>query len=437
MATSSPELSRNRFFKQRSRRPFLIIAGLFLLLIAGVALTLFIRFNSMPKGGFSFVASVQTAPVVVQNLPITYKTVGSLEASRQIDMNVETPGVIKALYFSEGDFVRKGAPLMRLDPDKQTADIQENRYGIVEAQASYSSLQADYEARTEEVRVAQAQKDLAQKEYDRYRNLWEKDYVSTQEVDRRQQDLQVAKARYAASVSNKSSALARLNQAKAGIGSAQARSVRAESQFSDTLLRAPFSGQIGQKLVELGDYVVPTEKILTLVQSSPLKITFQVPERYLGYLHAGQTVELKSESFPDRTFSGRVVFISPVVSTENRTILVKAHIDNPENQLRPGQYTDISLLLAEKPDALMVPEESLIPQGESYFVYVAEGGKAYFRPVKVGERIPGRVEILSGLTPSDRVVVGGIQKIQDKMPIKELSGSAATSDKTGGKKDKQ
>ncbi len=412
----------------RSRRPYFIIALSILGLIAVSALVLFFRFKSQPQGDYAFAAPVTTAPVEIRNLPIKYATVGSLAAEKRVDLNVELPGVIRELYFQEGQWVNQGMPLLQLKYDKQSADLEERQYSAAEAEAVLASTNAEYQAQKQSLKQVETQRDLARTEYNRYKALFDKEFVSAEQLDQKQAAMEVAEASFAAAGEQLKSLLARRDQAKAGIAAAKARAASVRTDFTDTILRAPFSGQIGTKFVNEGDYVVPTEKILTLVQSNPLKISVNVPERYLPALRQNGAVEVETESYPGKVFHGRIYFINPVVSPASRSVLVKARVENLENKLQPGQYANVRLILGTSENAMVIPEESVIPQGERYFVYVAEGDKAFYKPVEIGQRLSGWVEIIKGITPKSRVVTGGIQKLRDGSDIKEIEASGPQTD---------
>ncbi len=410
--------------------PVAIIIGIFLVLILSIGLTLYFRIMGHPHHGFNFTPSVTVATVEVKTLPVTYETVGSLEANQQIDIKPETPGLIRQIYFKEGEQVHQGQPLVRLEHDKQSADIEEAQSNISQAKASMESVQDDYQSKLASLQQAKAQENLAQAEYKRYKTLWNKQFISAQDLDEKKTTYQVAKANYTAIAMEKNSALSRLQQAKAAVQSATAHFQHTQYDYADTLIDAPFSGIIGLKQINIGDYVIPTQKLLTLVQSDPLKVTLGVPERYLDQLKMGMPVDIQAENDPNKTVTGHIIFIDPMVSQDTRSVTVKALIQNPQNVLKPGQYANIKVILAYKKDALIVPEESLIPQGEKYYVYVADHGKAMYQPVKTGIRIPGWVEITQGLQAHQEVLTGGIQKVREGSPIKIISSNSATESDT-------
>ncbi len=419
--------------RNKSRRPYLIIAAAFIALVAAIALVLYIRMSSMAGQNYNFTPIVRSSTVKITDLPVTYKTVGTLQAIRSVDLRPETSGIVREIYFAEGQFVRPGQPLVRLEQDRAAAEIAQSASGIAEAQSNVASLRAAYLATAESLRSLEAQRNLARAEFQRYQNLHAREYVSAQELEQRRAQMQVAEANYDTAVRERNSAQARMQQAQAAVNTAQARLRTTQVGLSETVVRAPFAGQIGAKQFELGDYVSPQQALVKLVNAGMLEVSFNVPERYIGQLRGGLPVEVQTESFPGTTFAGQITFVSPVVSTENRSVNVKATINNSGGQLQPGQLADIRLILGSRQNALMVPEESVIPQGEKYYVYTVQEGKAAFRPVEVGERTPGWVEIVSGIKETDRVLIGGIQKVRDGQEVNDEATAKPKVNKAGKK----
>lgn len=403
----------------------------FAVLVVAIVATAWFRMTHSPRPNFAMVASVVTAPVEIRDLPVEYETTGSLEAENQVDLNTETPGTVTRIFFEEGQHVRKGAPLIQLDFAKEASTVTMSSANLAESKAGLSSAQAELATRQEAINVAKAQYQLAQSEYARYQSLFEKSYVSAQDLDEKAATLSVRKAQLLSAQSDEKSAKARLEQAKAAIDSAVAKKINAQSYLGDTTIRAPFDGVIGVKHVDLGDYVIPTEKLVTVVQNSSLKIDFGVPERFGTLLKKGLAVEVMPENLAGKALTGVVVFLNPVVSPDSRVISVKARIENSQGLLQSGQWSTVRLKMGSHPNALVIPEESLVPQGERYLVFVVtekDGHKkAHMVPVTPGIRKDGQVEILEGLQASDRVIIGGLQKVQDQMDVVEAPPESTTS----------
>jgi membrane fusion protein (multidrug efflux system) len=151
-----------------------------------------------------------------------------------------------------------------------------------------------------------------------------------------------------------------------------------------------------------------------------------VPERYLGRLATGQAVQVEVASAPDRTYAGEVTFVSPEVDVSSRAVTMKASVPNPDAELRAGQFANAVLVLEEQPDALIVPEAAIVPRGGENLVFVVRDGTARRREVRLGEREPGRVQILEGIAAGDTVVVAGQQRLADGTPVRTGTASAGS-----------
>ena len=191
----------------------------------------------------------------------------------------------------------------------------------------------------------------------------------------------------------------------------------AQAQLDKTVLRAPFDGVLGLRHVSTGEYVQPGQSIVTLDDTDPIKIDFGLPEVYSGGLWAGQTVQVQVDAAPGRTFSGRVYAIAPTVDPQGRNLMVRAEVPNRDGSLRPGMFAQIRLVLEEKPNALMIPEQALLSRGEERYVYKVVDGAVVEAIVTSGLRQRGLVEITSGLSPGDTVVTAGQMKVRPGSPV--------------------
>jgi membrane fusion protein (multidrug efflux system) len=185
---------------------------------------------------------------------------------------------------------------------------------------------------------------------------------------------------------------------------ARARTASAATRIDDYTIRAPFAGVIGLRDISVGAI-------------DQVDVRFAVPERELGRLRVGAAVEARSTAF-DRPFTGRLRLIDSRVDPANRTVRAEARMANPGRQLRPGMLAEITIA-AEAAQSVVVPPVAVQVQGGEQFVYVSANGKAKRTPVEVGQREPGRLEILRGLKPGDRVIVEGLQQVNDGGPVRE------------------
>jgi membrane fusion protein (multidrug efflux system) len=308
-----------------------------------------------PQGGFpvqAVVARVTEGPIV-ESLFL----VGSLSAMEAINIRSEVDAEITLIGFMEGAQVELDQVLFRLDDIKLQAQVAE----------------------------AQARFDQATHENDRGKVLVEKESISQQQYDQ-------FRFEYAA--------------ARAGLQLARER-------MDEAIIRAPFVGRMDQRIVSLGQFVNKGQLLSALVQTDPLEVEFNVPERYLGQLQTGQIIRIASVAYPDELFEGEVFFISPQFDERNRTISMKAEIDNSDDRLKPGMFANLELIFKAREDAIIVPEQTIMYQGDQASVVVMnEDGKADFREVQVGLRLSGTAEIIDGLSVGEVVVVEGYQKMR-------------------------
>lgn len=286
---------------------------------------------------------------------------GEIEAVQSIALRPEVDGRIVGILFQEGQEVAQGAALFKVD---------------------------DAELKSQVAR-AEADRDLAAQALTRTRQL----------------------------IAQKASSQADLERAEATARSTQAELDLLQLRLERTTVRAPFSGVTGQRKVSLGDYVNSSSELVSLQTVNPERAAFQVPERYAERLRRGQKVTFRVAALPGQEFVGVVDFVDPVVQLPGRTITVKALVPNPKRSLQAGMYLDLRLAAEVRPNAILVPEEAIVPIQGANFVYVVQDGKASRRQVGLGIRVPGTAEIRSGLDAGDTVVVGGQERLQDGIPV--------------------
>ena len=290
---------------------------------------------------------------VLENLSL----VGSLLPDETVDIKSEIDGVVLEINFEEGKPAEKGRLLVQLDDSKLAASVAESESNFK----------------------------LSESTYQRSKQLFEKTLVSQQEYDQ------------AASVYEVNRATLALKK----------RLLR------DTKIYAPFAGIVASRHVSPGQVIGKDTIITTLVGLDPVKVEINVPERFLGRLNVGQTIEMIVAAYPGKTFKGEVYFVTPSIDSLTRTALVKAKIPNPQHELKPGMFANLDLTLQTRDNALVVPEPALIPSGDRVTLFVVNDQmEAEIRTVKIGVRMAGVVEILSGVKPGEKVIVEGIQKVR-------------------------
>ncbi|MGE0351889.1 MAG: efflux RND transporter periplasmic adaptor subunit [Gemmatimonadales bacterium] len=310
-------------------------------------------------GGFSMPVevAVATTDTVVDAIPAT----GQIEAVQSTALKPDVEGRIVEILVREGQEVREGSPLFRIDD--------------AEARAQLARAQADW--------------DLARQALTRTRELLAQNASSTADLERAEATERVARAQV----------------------------TLLQLRVDRSTVRAPFSGIVGQRTVSLGDYVTSSTSLITLQTVNPQRATFVVPERFAERLSIGQRVTFRVAALPGRDFTGIVDFVDPIVQLPARTILIKARVPNPERKLQAGMFIEARLATEVRPNAVLIPEEAVLPIQSATFVWVVTDGKASRRQVGLGVRLPGFVEVRSGVDAGEQVVIGGLERLSEGMPV--------------------
>jgi len=214
---------------------------------------------------------------------------------------------------------------------------------------------------------------------------------------------------------------AQLKQAKAGIAQAEAALAQAKVNLDEATIEAPFSGVVSRKCVDEGAFVGPTTPLFRLVDIHQVEITGGVADRRYPHVHVGKThAEVEVDACPGEKFSGYVARIRPELDRVTRTVAVTIRIANDDGRLKPGMYARIRLVLDERKDVPLVPDEALISFKGETRAYVVNDGKAHVRKVRIGLEEGNLNEVLDGLQPGEKVVVRGHQMLREGTPVEAI-----------------
>jgi len=331
-------------------------------------------------------AQVEATRVTMAQMPQIIMAVGSLRSDESVTLRPEVAGRIIAIRFEEGQRVTKGQTLVQLDAAVNQAEVQQARTNL----------------------------DLAKTKYDRAVDLAGRNFISGQARD----------------------------ESKSAYELAQASLALVEARFARTEIKAPFSGIIGLRVVSIGDYVKEGADLVNLEAIDPIKVDFRVPENFLRDVKVGQTLQVSLDAIPGKTYDGRVIAVNPLLDAAGRSVVVRAQVRNQDVSLRPGMFARIGLLTQTKRDAMIVPEESLVPQGADNYLFRIVEGKANRVKVETGQRRDGKVEIVNGIGKDDEIVTAGQARLRDGTPVKiagapdksPAGGKAGATSKGGGAK---
>jgi membrane fusion protein (multidrug efflux system) len=318
--------------------------------------------NRQTRGGGRPVG-VEVAKPRIATVAVTVEAVGTALANEAVNITPKVSGIIGKISFKEGGRVKKGDVLVELDATELNANLEEQRIALQQAQRLYDRALALFNNRT----------------------------VSRARIDELQASLQGAKARVRAN----------------------------EARLQDYVIRAPFSGRLGLRRVSVGALVNPGMEITTLDDISSVKVDFRVPESVLALAKPGLRIQAESVTYSE-IFDGIVKTLDSRIDPVTQSIELRTEFPNPDGRLKPGMFLTAKLSIDSRDNAVLVPEEALISQGATHFVFLVRDGKASRTRVRIGERLIGEVEILEGVSADDSVVVRGLQKIRDGSTVKPI-----------------
>ena len=368
-------------------RRMLIMLGVVLVVVLALAaykgLSIYqqIQMFSAPQPAISVSAAHAEAQQWQGRLP----AIGTLKAFQGVDLAAEVEGIVREVMFESGQKVTQGQPLIQLDSEVERASLA----------------------------TAEAERSLAQVEFERGRSLVSRQNISKSEFDRLSSTLQ-----------------------KASASVAQFR-----AQLDKKRISAPFAGTIGIRQVDTGDYLSPGATIATLQDLSRLHVDFFLPEQRAPQLQVGQPVRLSVAAYPDEQFEGRIAAINPKVENETRNLQVRATLSNLDEKLLPGMFANLEVLLPDDQPQIVVPETAITYTLYGNSVYVvkekqdddgnlvkdADGNPLLIverRFIETGERRAGRVVILKGLKAGEQVVTSGQLKLDNGAHVAIVADSA-------------
>ena len=339
------------------------------LIIVGIGALIFYRISDNKKSeeknskgpgaktALSVSGIVLKPQVFLDNLSLS----GSIEANEQVDIRSEISGIVESINFQEGTMVTKGQVLFKVN---------------------------DIELRAQLANVKTSQ-GLASENERRAKLLLEKEAISQEEYD----------------------------IASADFKSSKAQTQLIQAQIAKTTVRAPFSGKIGLRAISNGTYVTPTTPIAKLVNTSQLKITFSIPEKYASQMKVGNALSFTTAGSTEK-FDAKIYAIEPEIEVATRTLKVRAIAQNPDGKLYPGTFANVALPLDHIKDALLVPTEAVIPIQNGKKIYISENGKAKEIVIQTGSRTEKEILVLNGLKPGDTVLTSGVMTLKNGSPVK-------------------
>jgi len=351
---------------------------------------------------------VSVATVTARPLTRFVSVTGTLTADDDADVAAETSGRVTATPVERGTRVSEGSELVRLSAAETEAQLHEAEANVAQIAVRLgltpnTTFDPD---RVPDVANARAARDLAAADFDRVRTLFERTLVSRSQFDSSRNQADAASRQYEVA---RNGAVQQYEAWRA----ANARLDLARKAVADGVVRAPFEGVVAERLVSVGDYVTRGTKVAVVLRVSRLRLQLTVPEQYISTVAVGRTVALEVDAYPGRTFTGEVRYISPAVKPDSRALVVEAVVPNGDQQLRPGLFATARLEQAAQTNGLVVPKTAIRMGTGSPRLFVVENGHAEERVATLGASVDGLVEVTSGVTAGEQVVVGDEARLAD------------------------
>lgn len=368
--------------------------------------------------------------------------IGTLESATKVDLRPETQGQIVNVLVQPGDRVDPGTPILTIQPGQTVPQLEGAEAGVNAAQANQRAMvdqlqvaEKNLEVAQTELASAQSSRDLAETNYERTSFLLSQGAIGRYDYDRARTELEIAgnrvdaaQKKVAAAEASVSQAQAVVDQANAGIQQAQAQVSAAAVNVGFKQIVAPIAGTVGEIFFKVGDVVSGGQTLTSIVQNDALDLRLSVPSNRLDQLRQGLTVELIDPVTRDRLGTGAINFISPTVDAAAQVVLVKAQFPNPNGRLRNGQSVEARIVWA-RDTGVLIPTNAVLQVSGKSFAYVAETDDsqgepqqvARMRPVELGEMQEQNYQVIDGLNPGENLVVSGILRLRDGVPIQPES----------------
>ena len=345
------------------KRAFFTILTLSTVIAAGLLLLPRLRSDGNGNSGHALArppvkaaVPVGTAVATTEPFTETVEALGTAKANESVVISPTVEDRVVGIFFEDGDIVRQGQVLVKLDDS-------EAQYLLVEAKAAL-----------------QEQK----KQYARMSRLAKTNATSQSQLDEERSLLEIARAKVA----------------------------NLEARLQDYTIRAPFSGILGTRQISIGAVVDSDSVITTLDDTSVIKLDFTLPEIYLSGLNVGMSVNARSPAYPDLKFEGVVAVLSSRVDPETRTLMIRAQLPNPERLIKPGMLLTVDLV-KEQRQSLVIPEEAVILDKEKKFVLsITPDNTVEKKEIFTGRRRPGKVEVIGGLEAGQKLIIQGLTRVR-------------------------
>ncbi len=307
------------------------------------------------------VIPVEVAEVTIGDISAYFSGTATIEAEEETDVVAKVGGVVKKIFAEEGDYIKEGQALAKLDDEKLLVQVEQ-------AKATLKKLENIYQ-RNEE--------------------LFKKSLISAEEFQRTKYEYEHQKAAYDL--------------------------VQLDLNYSS--IRSPISGVVAQRKIKVGNMVLPNQATFQVTSLDPLLAVLHVPERQMGKLRVDQPAKMSIDAIKDVEFIGKIKRVSPVVDPATGTVKVTIEMHDPSRQLKPGMFARLNIIYDVRKNTMLVPKDAIMAEDKESAVYVVKDSLALRQVVETGYVNTTHIEVLSGLAPQDTVVTTGKGSLKDSSKV--------------------
>jgi membrane fusion protein (multidrug efflux system) len=346
--------------------------------------------------------SARVVPVNQKQIRRNVESVGSLFPYEEVTVSSEVEGKVEQVLADVGDRIAKGQPIVKVSPTELQLTLEQQRASLRQARARLGLAEDGDDLKdvrgAAEVKKAAADLADAEQKYRRAKTLLDQGLLPRQGFDEAESRYNAARAAYDLSVQVVENLRGQLAQSRASAALAQ-------KKVGDSVIRAPFAGQVKERNVTQGQYLKVQTPVMVIVNIDPLRMRLKIPEKMAAWVRTGQTVTISVDAYAGRAFKGTISRINPSVEQQTRSFEVEALIENHDGALKPGFFVKASIPSDNVANAIFVPQEALVYVYGVYKVFVVEGDRLKEKEVKIGERSGEEVEILEGINEGDRLAL--------------------------------
>jgi len=410
-----------------------ISSGLILLtlLLTGAGVVLLVKTDQ--EGGARIQEPVRRVKVEVFRLSLRpyirwVEVFATVVPSRKGSVSAEVAGTLMHLgsHTEPGQPVKAGQELARLDQTRFRLSLQKAKAALRKLKALLEIERNENQRRAALFRIAKERLTLAESDYQRNLELFRKNLIAKQTLETAQNLVEIQRSEFERARSELKNRQARIRSILADIASAKAEIARLEEDLADTVVRAPFDGLIGQRLIEMGDHVSRGQTLFTVIDISWVKVIAQIPSEHIANIPVGREVEITTSSLPEIVFRGRVAHRYPEADPKNRTFSIEILVENEKEPfLLPGMFARVRIPVFQMEKALLVPRDALLEDDRGTYIYVVDEAREAVerRYITVASLDPEEALISKGISPGELIVIQGQRLLHPGAPVQWISSA--------------